>query len=136
MKHAFKWLCLVCFCIVLVAVPLGVLEVVLLQGPNATILGCHVGELASIYCGGGVLKAVADLVLNLPFGFVMAPLFLMHPAGILNDILVPPSMPSWMKYTHPLVIYLSALDLILILAIIHVLSAIVRFATGRWWRHA
>jgi hypothetical protein len=130
MKSVSKWLCLVCFCIVLAAIPLGIFELVVLGPPKATFLGCSVGELADISCGGGTLSAVEEIILNLPFGFVMAPLFLIHPSTILNDILVPPSLHPWMKYTHPLVIYLYALNLILILAIVHILGTIVRFATG------
>lgn len=126
MKNIFKWLCLICFCIVLAAVPLFAFELVALNSPNATVLGCGAGELANI-CGA--LHAVEELILNLPLGFVIAPAFLIHPSIILNDIL--PSMPPWVKYTHPLVIYLYALNLILILAIIHILRVVVSFARGR-----
>src|SRR3982074_592362 len=109
MKNVFKWLCLVCFCIVLAGAAIGIFELTLLNDPKAKVFGCSVGEFANIQCGGGVLSAVEETVLNLPLGFVIAPAFLIHPSMILNDILVPPSMHPWMKYTHPLVLYLCAL---------------------------
>ena len=136
MKNVFKWMCLVAFCIVLAAIPLGIFELVFLNAPKAKLLGCGVGELANIDCGAGTLNAVEEVILNLPFGFVMAPLFLIHPSFILNDILVPPSMHPWMKYTHPLVIYLYALNLILILAIIHIFRSVFWFLVGRWKRQS
>jgi len=135
MKNVLEWLCLVCFCFVLAAVPLGIVEVVVLDS-GATLLGCRGSELAIINCGGGALHAVEEIILNLPLGFVVAPAFLLRPSIILNDILVPPSMHPWMKYAHPLVIYLYALDLILILAIAHVIKSLVRFAAGRLRRRA
>jgi hypothetical protein len=134
MKNVVEWLCLVCFCLVLAAIPLGIVEVVVLDS-GATLLGCRGSELAIINCGGGALHAVEEIILNLPFGFVVAPAFLLRPSIILNDILVP-SMHPWMKYVHPLVIYLYALNLILILAIAHVIKFLVRFAAGRLGRRA
>jgi hypothetical protein len=134
MKDVLEWLCLVCFCLVLAAIPLGIVEVVVLDS-GATLLGCRGGELAIINCGGGALHHVEEILLNLPFGFVVAPAFLLRPSIILNDIIVPPSM-SWMKYTNPLVIDLYALNLILILAIAHVIKCFVRFAAGRLRRRA
>src|SRR6202035_4041763 len=118
------------------AILIGILELVLLDGPKANLLGCSVGEFADIQCGGGALRGGEETILNLPFGFVMAPLFLIHPSMMLNDILVPPSMYPWLKYTHPLVIYLYALNLILILAIIHIFRSVFWFLLGRWKRHA
>jgi hypothetical protein len=132
MKNALKWLCLVCFCIVLTAVPLGIFELVGLGPPGATFLGCGVTELATINCGGGALHAVEEIILNLPIGFLIAPAFLLHPSIILSDILVPPSMHPWMKYLHPLVIYLSALNLILGLAILHIFRLMFAFTRRRW----
>jgi hypothetical protein len=132
MKNAFKWLCLVCICVVLATIPIGIFELVVLNDPKANLLGCSVGQFADIQCGGGALSAVEETILNLPFGFLMAPLFLIHPSFILNDILVPPSMHPWLKYTHPLVIYLYALNLILILAITYIFRSIFWFAMSRW----
>jgi hypothetical protein len=134
MKNGLEWLCLACFCFVLAAVPLGIVEAVALDS-GATLLGCRGSEWAIINCGGA-LHAVEEIILNLPLGFVVAPAFLVRPSMILNDILVPPSMHPWMKYAHPLVIYLHALNLILILAIAHVIKSLVRFAAGRLRRRA
>ncbi|MHC2663276.1 hypothetical protein ACMA5K_40305 [Bradyrhizobium diazoefficiens] len=134
MKNVLEWLCLVCFCLVVAAIPLGIVEVLVLDS-GATLLGCRGTELAIINCGDGAPHAVEEIILNLPFGFVVAPAFLLHPSIILNGI-VAPSIHPWMKYAHPLVIYLYALNLILILAIAHVIKSLVRFATGRLRRRA
>ena len=132
MIKAFKWLCRICFCIVLAAITLGMFELVYFDNPKTTHLGCRVGEYANIYCGEGALPAVKEFILNLPFGFAMAPPILFRPSSILNDIVVPPSMHPRLKYTHPLVIYLYSLNLIIILSIIQIFRVIAWFATGRW----
>ncbi len=128
MKKAFKWLCLTCFCIVLAAVPLGILELAYLDEPKATVLRCRVGEYANIFCGDGALSAVKEIILNLPFGFAMAPAIGARPGvlGILNPL------QSLFVYANPLLIYIYVLNLILVLAIIHLVRMIVRLTIGRW----
>src|SRR5437016_13635585 len=129
MNKVFKWLCLICFCIVLAAVPLGIFELRYFNDPKATFLGCRVGEYANIYCDDRPLQHVKEIILNLPFGFVMVPAIVVRPSTL--NPLPPPTHPL-LIYMHPLMFYLSALSLILVLSIIHIFRMIIWLATGLW----
>jgi len=126
MKTFFKRLCLTCFCIVLAAVPHGIFELVYLNDPGSTLLGCRVGEYANIHCGDAVLSHVKEIVLNLPFGFVIAPAIGARPSVLGID------SSNLRAYMHPVLVYLYVLDLVLVLASIHLLRMIVRLTVGRW----
>jgi hypothetical protein len=118
MKRVFGRLCLACFCIVLAAFPIGAIELYYLNAPGSTFLGCEVGELGDIGCNSGTLDGVKEIILNLPFGFVIAPIF--RPS-----VLNPVGPAQWRLFLQPLVIYLYTLDLILVLAIVHVVRLII-----------
>jgi hypothetical protein len=122
MQKVFNWLCLVCFCVVLIAVPIGIFELLYLNEPKATFIGCRVGDYA-IYCDDRPLKYVKEIILNLPLGLLLAPPMVVRSSAILN----PPN--SWL--IDPTLIYLYSLNLVLILTIIHIFRTIVRLATGR-----
>ena len=94
MNTIFKRLCLICFYIVLAALPLGIFELVYFSDPKATFLGCRVGEYANIYCDDQPFQHLKEIILNLPFGFVIAPAFVVRPST-LNPLPSP---------THPLLI--------------------------------
>jgi hypothetical protein len=125
-KSAFLWLCLVCFCIVLAAIALGAFELLYFSEHKTTLLGCQVGELAAINCN----NVFMGIVLNLPFGFIVGPIFLLRPPPMAEFLGMPDTW--WAAYPflvylhHPLFLYLYTLDLILLLAIIHACRLIVR----------
>jgi hypothetical protein len=110
---------------VLAAVPLGIFELVYFNEPKSTFLGCSVGEYANFHCGDGAWAAIKQIILNIPFGFMLAPPIVIRPS-----ILSP--LPPLLIYTHPLMVYLLALSLILVLAIIHIFRMIAWFVVGRW----
>jgi hypothetical protein len=136
MKKTFKWVCRICCYIVLAAILLGAFEVAYLNEPKATLLGCKVGEIGTLHCGDGALKVGKEIALNLPFGFIMAPLFALNPPPMTAFVGVPDTW--WSAYPflvymhHPLFIYLYTLDLILVLAIVHVLRMTISFVRRRW----
>jgi hypothetical protein len=128
MNKLFKRLCLICFWIVLAAVPLGIFEILYFHDPKATLLGCQFGEYA-INCDDRPLQHFKEIILNLPFGFMLAPAIVIRP-WVLNP-LPPPSHPL-LIYMQPLMIYLSTLTLMLALAIIHIFRKVIWLATGLW----
>jgi hypothetical protein len=132
MNKLFQRLCLICFCIVLAAIPIGIFEITYLNEPKATFLGCKLGELAAFGCDTGTLSIVKEIILNLPLGLMIAPPF------VIKLVIFGPSSLGfvgasqwWQVYTHPLVIYPYMLGLILILAIIHIVRMIIGLA-ARW----
>jgi hypothetical protein len=110
-------------------VPLGIFELVYFNEPKSTLLGCSVGEYVNFHCGDGAWAAIKQIILNIPFGFVMTPPIVLRPS--LLNLLPPPTHPL-LIYTHPLMVYLLALSFILILAIIHIFRMIAWFVIGRW----
>jgi len=78
MGRLFRGLCLVCFCILLVALAIAVVDLTLLSNVNAfgscERLQGHAAP-PGFYCTGPPLDQAAGFVLNLPvFFFVYAPL--------------------------------------------------------------
>ena len=75
MVRSFRGVCLVCFCILAIALAVAILEFAALP----VVLhasGCHLNEmLPGFACGDGFVGRLIELVLNLPFLFVYAPAF-------------------------------------------------------------
>src|ERR1039457_3401713 len=71
MQKLFHWLSPVFFCVVLIAIPIGIFELLYLSEPKATFIGCRVGDYA-IYCDDRPLKYVKEIILNLPLGLLLA----------------------------------------------------------------
>jgi hypothetical protein len=88
MGRLFRGLCLVCFCILLVALAIAVLDLTLLSNVNAfgscERLQGHAAP-PGFFCTGPLLDQAAGFVLNLPvFFFFYAPLI---------TLFSPPSVP-------------------------------------------
>jgi hypothetical protein len=107
---------------VLIAFPIGIFDLLYLNEPKATVVGCRVGEIF-IYCDDGPLKYVKEIILNHLLGLLLAPPMVFQTSAILS--------PSNSWSIHPILIYSYSLNLILILTIIHIFRTIVRLATGR-----
>lgn len=110
--RAFRGLCLICSCLLAIAVVLAVLEVAASSIlPQAT--GCYTTEiLPSFACGEGWARRSMEVVLDLPFLFLYALAFALSP----HDM--PPSGGV------RLLIYFF--DAILVLALIHPLRFLLR----------
>jgi hypothetical protein len=76
MLRAFRGLCLICFCILGVALIVVILEVAALPMIlNATDCRAHFEILTNFTCGDGLVRRTMEIVLDLPRLFVYAPMF-------------------------------------------------------------
>jgi hypothetical protein len=74
--RSFRGLCLICFCILGIAVVVAILEFAALPVIlNATGCQSNFEILPNFTCGQGLVRRSIEVVLNLPFVFVYAPAF-------------------------------------------------------------
>jgi hypothetical protein len=76
MKAAFRRLCLISFCIVLAALPLGLFEDYFLRHHDGWLFGCTPTAIVGLECGYGVVNTAKELVLNIPVGLAWGPIVL------------------------------------------------------------
>ncbi|HKA78627.1 MAG TPA: hypothetical protein VKD43_01290 [Xanthobacteraceae bacterium] len=112
MYNFFIWLCFLCFCIVLAAIVIFTFDVTMLRESPGPIYGCGVvgDPLFYVQCDDEPWRWARETVLNLPFFLQQAPLITLWGPGSLEQ--------KWLPF-----IYLS--DIVLFLALIHVLRVIV-----------
>jgi hypothetical protein len=107
MLRTFRGLCLICFCILGIAVTLAVLEAA----------GCHSTEvLPSFTCGEGLARRSIEIILNLPLLFFYATAFALFG-----------NMPPSIEFRLLLFLF----DLILILALIYPLLFVLARKSGK-----
>ena len=76
MLRAFRGLCLICFCILGIALIVAILEVAALPMIlNATGCQAHFEILVNFTCGDGLVRRSMEIILDLPPLFVYAPVF-------------------------------------------------------------
>ncbi|MEH2569801.1 hypothetical protein V1289_009428 [Bradyrhizobium sp. AZCC 2289] len=76
MVRSFRGLCLICFCILGLALVVAILEVAALPVMlNATGCQSNFEILPNFTCGPGLIRRSIEVVLNLPLIFVYAPAF-------------------------------------------------------------
>jgi hypothetical protein len=129
-SRIFGWLCRVSFWIVLAITALGVFEVMeTVRGVrmehgliniymNYSLFGCRVGEkLLVISCDDTTLGWFREFIFNLPFALMIAPA-----AGLQPGILGFPEPLRSLENMDPVLVYIYMLDLVLVLAAVHVLK--------------
>ncbi len=80
------------------------------------LFGCWFGETAFI-CGTGGFNTVKEIVFNLPIGLAVAPPFIFwFPKNVIG------ASSALQIYMHPAMVYMGTLDVILVLAIVHLVG--------------
>jgi hypothetical protein len=122
MKKLAERIGLICCGAVALAFVIGVLEVIFLNTPGVRFLGCGFGELAAWGCPSAPFAAVKEIILNMPMGFIIGPIFLFRGPSSLGFI----GGSWWQAYLNPAIIYLCAAGMIAWLALAYVVWMIGR----------
>jgi hypothetical protein len=74
MKKFFERLCLICFCVVVFVIAVGIAEAMYFPEQGAVFLDCRIGSKFFFDCNDGPLKLAKELILNMPPAFILAPI--------------------------------------------------------------
>lgn len=74
MKNIFERLCLICFCVVVFVIAVGIAEAMYFDTQGAVFLDCRIASKFFFDCSDGPLKLVKELILNMPPAFILAPI--------------------------------------------------------------